>query len=407
MSIMMIIGIVALGLVVALVFSRPFRQWLGRQLNAIGMILQAVLPTIWQFIVRGLTFYGMFILGAASLIFILIVLSLIFHSSGFTAFAFLLAIGLILLTWLPAGLILRLFRVNSAVIPPTLKMIISYVAFFGFVGMLYPELLTFKSLCGAAFFGLIALGVSTQFNFLDKIIFPLTIGLVLLTGWKYFLPENFRTSVRYLSSLDMSFGAWKDRASIENEANASATYGQLIRDIEVLYRPTFTDDTISDLKIVNLHLSKDTLIKVFNHKSEIRNFEGQGFMRIQLMNPNKSFVKGKTYWVEADLVRLVTPKELAARYAGQEQSAPTESRAIVPDTLYPGQEYRFDMDAGAISGPKYAKGKFCAGSDQGDQFELIFPRSGKMQAWKGGTIPNEQDFAIYAIKKQTVTIKVI
>ena len=37
-------------------------------------------------------------------------------------------------------------------------------------------------------------------------------------------------------------------------------------------------------------------------------YEGQGFVLIQLAKENGSFIGGSKYWIEAEFVRLVNPK---------------------------------------------------------------------------------------------------
>lgn len=405
MDILMILGIIFLIFVVVLIFSRDFRDWVIEQLGAIVDLMAVYLPIIWQAIIRGLTIYGIAVLIAGLISFILVISAIAIGSPGFTAFAFLTAIGLCLLVWFPAGVILRIFRVNSAIVPPSLKAFIAWTAFIGFVGLLYPDLITFKSLAGVAFFALIAMGLTTKIRVLDKIVFPLVIAMLLAYGWEYFFPENFRTTVRYITSTDQVFGAWKDRRSIENETQAAATYGRLVRDTKVLYAVKIEGDTINDLYFINLPLKKDTLVKVLNHKKEVMVFQGQGYIEIQLMNLNGSFAKGSCYWIEADAIRLVTPSELVAEEP-QPAPAPPAANIIIPDTLYPGI-HTFVMEAGAISGPKFAKGsRVCAFSDNGDMFEIIYPRAGAIKAWLPGSLPHEKDFFIHSLRKQRVTIKI-
>jgi len=407
MNILMILLIIFSIFIVVLIFSRDFRDWVVEQLGAIADLMAVYLPIIWQAIIGGLTIYGIVVLISGLISFFLVVSAIAIGYPGFTAFAFLTAIGLCLLVWFPAGVILRIFRVNSAIIPPSLKAFIAWVAFIGFVGLLYPDLITFRSLAGAIFFALIAMGLTTKIKVLDKIVFPLVIAMFLAYGWKYFFPENFRTTVRYITSTDQVFGAWKDRSSIENETQAAATYGRLVRDTKVLYLADIKEDTISALYTVKLPLKKDTLVMVLDHKQEVKRFQGQGFLEIKLMNSDESFVGGKAYWIESDAIRLVTPSELIAEEEEPPQPppAPPAANIILPDTLYPGI-HTFVMDAGAISGPKYAMGQICAKSDNGNQFNLVFPRAGSVPAWTPGAFPLEQDFFIYSLRKQTVTVKI-
>jgi len=405
--VIIILGLAAIFLI-AFIFFRTFRNWLITRFQYLWNIITYYVPIIWHAIIRRLTIYGIVVLVAVSISFIRVVLAIAIGNPGFTAFAFLTAISLCLIVWFPAGIILRILRVNSAILPPTLKMLVAWTAFVGFVGVLYPEIVTFKVLALASLFGFLSLGVATKINLLDKIIFPLVIAMILVIGWKYFFPEHFRVNTDFAISSSKRLGAWQDRTSRENETQAMATFGRIGEDTEILYIAQIAGDTIQKLDFVDIRLKKDTLVKLFDHKNRVKRYQGQGFIKIQLRNEKKkgTFVNGPVYWIEAYKIRLVTPSELIAEEdPPQPTPAPPAANIILPDTLYPGV-HTFIMEAGATSGPKYAMGQLCAKSDNGNQFNLVFPRAGFVPGWTSGSFPNEKDFFIYSLRKQTVTIKV-
>ena len=198
---MIIIAIVLVILIGLLIFSRDFRRWLGDTLQAIALLIAAAFPAVSAWLVnavrvigRVIGIYSLILAGTTLFALVLIIVALIINAPAFTAFAFVLALTLVLLAWLPAGIVLKLFRINNLVIPKLLKMIIAWVAFVGFLGLMCPDIITFRSLMGAALIGFILLGVTTRINALDKIVFPLVVVMCLTVAWKHFFPEDFRSA---------------------------------------------------------------------------------------------------------------------------------------------------------------------------------------------------------------------
>jgi len=309
-SLVLVIGILVLVLAVALIFSRTFRHWLNQHLTAAWLIIRTFAPVVGRFLRMALTTYGLIILVAAWIIFLLLSVSLLVGWPVLTGVCFLLAIVLFIIAWLPAGIITRLLRINSAVLPPSIKAIVAYSAFFGFLAFTNPEVMNLKLILGAGLIGFMSIGLSKKIKFLDKVAWPVVLFICLSIGWNFFFPDNFRATTKWVASLINVFSADRDRNTINNNASASVTYGKLREDVNTVYRAVFQNDTIAALAEISLSLKKDSIIKVVNHKSKIQNFDGAGFIQIQLAKKNGSFVGGRKVWIEADRIKPCTRREI-------------------------------------------------------------------------------------------------
>lgn len=317
---LLILGIVAIVVIIAMfIFLTDFRNWVGEQLAAAWGWITLLAPTVgawlanaFAVIVRVVKIYSLVLAGTALFALILIILALLINAPGFTAFAFVLAIGLILLAWCPAGILLRIFRITSGVVPRPIKVFIAWVAFVGFLGLVFPDVLTFKSLCGAALVGFIALAIAAKTNVIDKIIFPFVMVICLGIAWQHFFPENFRSTTRYAVSLDKKINTVKDRGSINNETDAATTYAVVLKDVEVLYSLD-EKNAVKPLIERDRKLSRGLIVRILSHKQEVKVIDGQGFLNIQLAKNNGSFVNGEKYWVEAEFVQIAGPRDIVPK----------------------------------------------------------------------------------------------
>ena len=315
---------------VLVIFLTDFRRYVGRQINALLELIISFFPAIgtvlteaWGFAKGAIGIYFIALFCVAIFALLLILLALLINAPGITAFAFVLALSLVLLVWSPAGVILKLFRINKTVVPKTLKTAIAWTAFVGFLGLMCPEVITWRSLMGFALVGFIALAVTTKINVIDKIIYPLVIMMCLWVGWSHFFPEDFRSTTRYFASLSQVFNTTKDRGSIENETDAKTTYGQLLKDVTVLYICVH-DTTMEDALFLDI-LKRGTIVKIVSHKEEVKEVDGQGFVHIQIAKANGSFVGGGKYWIEAENVQLATPRDIVPKDNALLQKSKTET----------------------------------------------------------------------------------
>ncbi len=403
MHLILILLIVAL--LAALFFSSGFRSWLWRQLTAIWTLIQIYFPVVSR-IVR---IYYMIILGIAAFAFLLMMISLPFQLSSLTAFAFVLAISAVLLAWLPIGIVLRTLRATSSVIPKILKTFVAYVAFVGFIGLMYPDAISFKTMLGAALVGFICLGVTAKINLLDKIIFPLVIFMCLVAVWKYVSPDGFRSTVRYASSWSKQLNTHKDRGSIRHETDAATTYGIILKDVDILY--TLSDAGLSD---VTADLAKGTIVKLADHKEEVKIIDGQGFVQIQLAKANKSFVRGKKYWIEAEFVQLASPRDITPEEDishNANKAVTVTSQADTIAVLYPGAR-KFDLVDGKSTGwltlPKFGKFRYSISSPNYN-YKIIFSDGKEYAGGPNTVIPWRERpiFKVIALDNETISVSIM
>lgn len=342
----LILILIFIAIVVMIIFWTGFRTWISRQLNALWTLVTIYVPVVatwiggvFRFIIRALGVYSLTVLILSAIALALIFISLLIGSPAFTAFAFVFGLGLILLAWLPAGVILRAFKVTNNIVPQVIRTFVAWVAFVGFLALVFPDIASFKTMMGAALIALITLGLTARFNALDKVIFPLVALMVLTITWKHFFPENFRSTVRYTQSWDKRINTAKDRGSIGNETEAATTYAVILKDVKSLYSKPG-----EDMDEIVKSLDEGTLVRIVNHKQEVLVYDGQGFVEIQIAKDNGSFVNGRKYWIEAEFVRVVSPGEIMAKEKKEENSSnnsptPQPITEVRDSIFYPGTYY--------------------------------------------------------------------
>jgi hypothetical protein len=307
-TILIVLLVTFVVLSILLIFWGNFRRWLGQNLSALWALAVHYVPMFFKAAFKIVGIYSRIVAWVALGALVLIVAAPLLKAPALTAIAFILALTAILLAWMPLGIILRVFRVNRLVIPGELRMFVAWVAFLGFVGLIFPDVLTFKAMLGVALIGFISLAVIKKINAIDKIIWPLVIVMCLTIGWKHFFPEGFRSTTRYTASWYKKINTTKDRGSINNETDAATTYGVILKDVNTLYY--FTGENLGE---ESCNLERGTIVRIANHKQEVKVVDGQGFVCIQLKKTNGSFVNGRKLWIEAEYVQLATPRDLVPK----------------------------------------------------------------------------------------------
>ena len=150
-TLLVVLLIFLAALLILIVFCKKFRDYLGEKIVAVGKLVKTHFPAVYdgikkffRFLARIIGAYALFILISSLIAILLITFALISKSSTFIAIAFIFSLLLLLLAWLPTGAVLKVFGINKEVIPQSLKTLVSWVALFGFLAMLYPNLLSFK-----------------------------------------------------------------------------------------------------------------------------------------------------------------------------------------------------------------------------------------------------------------------
>ena len=337
MNVFVIFSIVAAIILILAMFWTAFRKWLGRQFNSLKKLIAFVFPKAVEWFDKALRvlakyigIYSFILLVTVIAAIILMGIAILIGAPWLTGSIFVISLGLIILAWLPAGLIMRLFRVTDGVVPSWLKNIIALAAFVGFVGVAFPELLTFMTLIGLTLIGLIFTAGTRKWNFIDKIIIPLTILMVAVIVWKYAAPDGFRSSTRYIASWSKVLNTVKDRGSINNETEAATTYAIALKDISVVYE--ISEDGTVDF--IDKKIAKGDRLRIWSHEQEVQIIEGQGLIQIQLRNDKGTFLGGPKYWVEAEFVQVVSSRKVVTQEKAKAKNnvlRSEEVKVIKPD----------------------------------------------------------------------------
>lgn len=260
-------------------------------------------------IVEMLWHYGWLYLKISGIVLVIVAIlvlsGMLISSPIYKGIVFAISAALVYVVWFPAGVTLRIFRVTEEVFPETVRAIASWICFVGFVGIVFPDFTSNPIIILSAIllFGFYA-GLSTQFDFLNRIAPIIVLLMIAWVGWKFIAPNSYRATTRFMNAKSEFLFAEADRNSVITEADAKATYGYLLKDISVAYKVTLRGDTISDISDIPVSLKKDSLFLVVNHKRVNYSYDGQSFIEIKLPNKNGSYVTGKKIWVEADLIEI-------------------------------------------------------------------------------------------------------
>lgn len=400
-----VVGLILLSL---LIFWDNFRNWVSNALDSLWTIIEDAMPTVAAFlrdaveaILRVVSIYTLAVSIASVGLVIWMSIALLINAPVLTAIVFIFSISLILIMALPAGVLLRIFGVTKTVIPQFLRTTVALIAFVGFVGLLFPELISFKAVLGITLLAFITLGVTAKINLLDKIIFPLAIVMSMIVVWKHFFPEDFRSTVRYAQSWSKSINTGKDRGSLRNETNAATTYAAVIRDVQVLYLRNG-----DELDVVAKSLAKGLKVRLVDHKDEIFIYDGQGLVQIQLAKENGSYIGGSKYWIEAEYVDIITPKEMVSQNREAEDGVIYDEARSGVRLLERGKTYAYDLKSGDQTPwlGVYDKKKFSyAVTSKEDDFKLFFS-DGTSEVAKDGLIitPKQGEFLKVAVDSEQV-----
>lgn len=412
----LIIGLVAL--IALFIFWTAFRDWLGRQLDAIWTIIVAVAPGIaawllnaFNWVGRAVGRYAFILLCVAAVVLVLMIVGLFIPWPAWSAFLFVLAICLVLLAWFPAGVILRLFRLTDAVVPRALRALIAWIAFVGFLCLMCPDVITIKTLLGAALVGFIFFGSTFKTKAIDKLIVPLVVCMCLWTAYGYFWPESFRSNIQIAESFAKRLQSVKDRTSRENETYAATTYAVALRDIVALYECSH-DTVLTDVAADTV--KRGTIVKLVSRKHEIKVIDEQGFVEIQLANKKGLFVGGQNkYYVEAEFVELATPRDITPK-----EDLKDLLKKQTPTTVSVGQkvggeymvgEHQLALKNGEESGwctiqPCHA---YMFSEVTPLRVQLIFEDGTSVNSWELKKWPNKYKFRIKNLGDEMPILKVI
>ncbi len=335
MIVMLILAIIFIAL---LMLSSDFKSYVIRKLRTIS----AYLPVVF---------------GIAIALMLLIILGAFIPWPIFKAITFLFLVAMTLGIWFPFGLLLRIFRINSAVFPVWIKAFVAWICFIAFLGIIFPSLMSkpiviFGALILWGFFS----GLSSKFDVLNRVTPYIVIILLIWVSWKYVAPNSFRATARFFQARSELLYTKADRNSIETEANAKATYGHLLKDVNVAYKVTLNDEKISTITDMPIFLKRNSVFLVVNHQKENYAYDGQSFLEIKLPNSNGSYVTGTKIWIDADLIEVGDRAEIESdlQSAGnsikkQEPEERTSQMLVSPEPIIINGTKVFNLKAGEFT----------------------------------------------------------
>lgn len=390
-----------------LIFYKPLREFIGRYLKIFSGLIGKYFPQVKESLTKNLKkvgkiigAYGLVVTVTVAIVIVLMILALLINQPIFTAIVFLLSIVTLLLVWMPVGLMLRIFGAKT-VVPRPLKTFVVSLAFFGFLLLFWPTLLSFKLLLGLSFLGFITFGLTAKFNVIDKIILPLVVIMLIILAWQHFFPEDFNSTVRYAQSWSKKINAGKRRASLKNETVASTTYALLLKDVSTLYVQNG-----SQLDVISKELKQGLMVRVVSDKDTVLIYDGMGFMQIQLPNDSGSFVGGGKYLIEAPFIQVTSPREmipeidLSEKRKSSNDEEQKEMNGYV--LLSPGKLHHWLLRPGEetpwLSMPKTRKFSYTIDSNI-RKYEVIFADGSRYPS--GSSIPHK-DYTLFKVKADTV-----
>ncbi|HQQ38575.1 MAG TPA: hypothetical protein PK086_03405 [bacterium] len=300
--------VIDLALLIGLILSSTFRQGVANLVTDITVILFGV--TRQYALIAGVT-----IIVIVSLLFLAIMIG----SPIFSGLVFLVAIVCFFVLWLPLGVVLKIFRINNAVVATPVKAFFSWVAFVGFMAMMTPDVFTLKTTLVASLVAIFILMLTSRFN---KLVLLLVIIMCFFSAWKLIAPDSFRAVDRHRLAISSLFTTANDRAALRKEAKASSTFGRLIKDVRVVYLRNG-----SQLAEIPVSLPKGTIVLLCDQKRGASIFQGQSFVEVRLPNNYGSYVNSQCYWLESNLLEIGTMASLTPA----EKSS--EERHVLRDTI--------------------------------------------------------------------------
>jgi len=300
--------LIVVALVIGLIVSSTFRQGVANLIADITVILFGV--TRQYALIAGVT-----IIVMANLLFLAIMIG----SPIFSGLVFLVAIFCFFVLWLPLGVVLKIFRINNAVVPPSVKSFFSWVAFAGFMAMMTPDVFTLKTTLVASLVAIFIAMLTSRFN---KLVLLLVIIMCFFSAWKLIAPDSFRAVDRHRLAISSLFTTANDRAALRKEAKAASTFGRLIKDVRVVYLRNG-----SQLAEIPVSLPKGTIVLLCDQKKGVSIFQGQSFVEVRLPNNYGSYVNSPCYWLESNLLEIGTMASLTPA----EKSS--EERHVLRDTI--------------------------------------------------------------------------
>ena len=287
-----------LGIIILIIFALfIMSQWVRNAFTIAGLALERYVRSFLQIAIY-----------VFSAILLIILLGLIFKSPALLGIGFALAILAVLAVWLPIGIVGKVFIKGAETFPGSVRAIAGWLAFMGFVGILYPNLLAnIYLILGLFFLGVIFWGLSnSKSNAMRTWALILAVIMTLVVVINYASPGFSR----YIKSKDKQMEKFFNIKSTENEFQATETYVRANK-LAHLYNFTFNDKReVSRAYVVDLVLPKDSLALLLGLKNENVVFEEQSFIQVKLKDSKSGvYLTGAKYYVLAGDVDILVPEE--------------------------------------------------------------------------------------------------
>lgn len=322
----------------AFFFHQPTRDWMIRQMKAY------------------IVFIAILIIASVPLV----IVGIAVPDRTTSSIAFLLTIILFLLTFVPAGIANAALNPNSDdIFPPIVRRIAGWLAFFGWLGIMRNEWLTFWFVIALVLIFFIYASFAKKSDLLDSFVVTFVVIMTLWTLWIWASPDSNRAFNRLVASITSLATTETDQQSIKNETFSMATYARPNRVIQVVYEADIstTDSSrfIVGMTEKNIYLDTSSQLLVFNHKTPVLYYEGQGFIEIKIQKKNGSFVNAKRYWVEADYIDI-DPEKLELQSPGLRSTIKKSESVILHKGDYwftenvfkAGESYRLKVEYGPV-----------------------------------------------------------
>jgi hypothetical protein len=346
-------------------------QWVRNAFTIAGLAVGRYVRSFMQILI--LTF---------SVIALILILGLIFKSPALLGIGFALAILAVLAVWLPIGIVRKVFIKGADTFSGGIRAIAGWLAFMGFVGILYPNFLAnFYLVLGLFFLGFIFWGFSKkETDTMRRLAVILTIIMVLIVAVNYASPGFSR----YINSKTKQMEKFFNVRSTENEFQATETYVQANK-LAHLYSFTFDDEgVVTSANVTKVLLPKDSLALLMGLKNENIEYEEQSFIQIKLKDPATGvYLTGKKYYVLAGDVDILGHKEPKKVDAADSSIPVTSDSTVMPITTglaggtYGPGTYYFWLDEDQATGRLVINGKHVSvHGDLGDYNQIFVDGSG-------------------------------
>ena len=288
---MTILGIIIIVIIVLSLVSVYFRN----QITILRLRAEPYLQVVRSFLRISLV--------AFSLIFILIMLGLLLKSPTLIGFGFALAVLAVAIFWLPLGIIEKVFVKGSVVFPDGIRGLMGWLAFFGFAGMLYPNLVSnIPVLLGSIFVAIIFWGLTEKYKQAARPWGIFLTVIMIIIGTANYLSPAFG---RYMKSETKKIDIYFNVRTASNEFTNIETYIEAKVNAP-LYEISFKDDKVAAIAPLEVDLPAGAVALIPDINKEPVEFDGQSFTEIKICDRETgSFVGSPKCYISTGQIFIV------------------------------------------------------------------------------------------------------